>query len=296
MSGFEASGVDLLATLTARRPAAAAGFDARELADGAALLAATANVIMQLARPEVGYGVLEHSQVMRYPVRRLRDTVTYLSVALLGSDAERAVYRRLVGRCHAGVRSGAGSPVGYNAFDPGLQLWVAACLYRGVADVHALLYGPADDATADAIYRECSRLGTTLQVPPDMWPGDRAAFGRYWDSAVRGIRIDPPVRELLCRVMMLAFLPRPLSAALGPVNRFLTAGFLPPPFREQMRLDWTGHDQRRFEVLMRAIASIDRALPEPVSEFPFNACLQDLRARIACQRARRAVARRLACG
>ena len=57
--------------------------------DGAALLASTANVVMQLARPGVGYGVLEStveaSQVMRHPVRRIRNTVTYLSVALLGT-------------------------------------------------------------------------------------------------------------------------------------------------------------------------------------------------------------------
>ncbi len=297
MGGFEAPGVNLPATLTTKRPAAAApDFDARDLVDGAELLAATANVIMQLARPEVGYGVLEHSQVMRYPLRRIRNTVTYLSVALLGTEAERAIYRRQVSRAHAGVRSGPDSPVRYNAFDPELQLWVAACLYRGVADVHDLLYGPADDATADAIYRECGRLGTTLQVPAEMWPADRAAFGRYWDSAVLGIRIDPPVRQLLCRVMMLAFLPRPLGAALGPVNRFLTTGFLPPPFRAQMQLDWSGPDQRRFELLVRAIAPIDRLLPEPVSEFPFNACLQDLRVRIAWERARRAVDRWLARG
>ncbi len=290
--------MNLLATLTTtKRPAAAApDFDVRDLVDGVALLAATANVVMQLARPPVGYGVLEHSQVLRYPLRRIRSTVTYLSVALLGTEAERAICRRQVSRAHAGVRSGPGSPVGYNAFDPELQLWVAACLYRGAADVHDLLYGPADDATADAVYRECSRLGTTLQVPADIWPADRAAFRRYWDSAVREIRIDPPVRELLCRLIMLAFLPRPLGATLGPVNRFLTTGFLPQPFREQMQLDWSGPDQRRFEFLVRAIASVDRVLPEPVSEFPFNACLQDLRVRIAWERARRAVARRLGRG
>ena len=34
-------------------------FDARHLVAGASLLAATANVIMQLARPEVGYAVVE---------------------------------------------------------------------------------------------------------------------------------------------------------------------------------------------------------------------------------------------
>ena len=45
---------------------------------------------------------------------------------------------------------------------------------------------------------------------------------------------------------------------------------------------------------MRTIASVNRVLPAAVSKFPFNACLQDLRARIAWDRTRRALARRLA--
>lgn len=259
-----------------------------DLIDGAALLASTANVVMQLARPGVGYGVLEStvesSQVMRHPLRRMRKTVTYLSVAFMGTQEERAIYRRAVNRSHASVHSAAGSPVRYSAFDPGLQLWVAACLYRGVIDIHTLLHGSVDDATADAIYRESRRLGTTLQVPEDMWPADRAAFERYWASALAEIRIDPPVRDYLYRLMMLDYLPRPLSAAFGPLNRFLTIGFLPPPFREQMQLPWTERDQQEFQLLMRTIAAVNRLLPPPVSRFPFNACLQDLRVRIIWNR------------
>lgn len=71
-------------------------FDARDLMDGAALLAGTANVVMQLAQPPVGYGVLESKvesgQVMRHPVRRARTTVTYLSVAFLGTSEERGYF------------------------------------------------------------------------------------------------------------------------------------------------------------------------------------------------------------
>jgi uncharacterized protein (DUF2236 family) len=264
-------------------------FDVRDMIDGAALLASTANVVMQLARPEVGYGVVqstvEGSQVMRHPLRRIRTTVTYLSVALLGTPEERAICRRQVNRSHASVRSAAGSPVSYSAFDPRLQLWVAACLYRGVIDVHALLHGPVDDATADAIYRECRHFATTLQVPEAMWPADRAAFDRYWESAVAEVRIEPPVRAYLDRLMTLDYLPRPVSATLGPLNRFVTAGFLPPAFREQMHLRWTEADQRNFRFLMGAIASVNRLLPPPVSRFPFNACLQDLRVRILWHRA-----------
>lgn len=233
--------------------------DASDLIDGASLLASTANVVMQLALPPVGYGVLESKvesgQVMRHPVRRIRNTITYLSVALMGTAEERGVLRRQVNRSHARVRSCADSPVSYNAFDPRLQLWVAACLYRGVVDVRTLLHGPADDATADVIYRECQRLGTTLQVPAHMWPADRAAFERYWARAEAEVRIDPPVREYLDRLIRLDYLPRPLSTAFGPVNQFLM-------------------------YLMRLVASVDHLLPGPVSRFPFNACLRAYRLRM----------------
>jgi uncharacterized protein (DUF2236 family) len=269
---------------TAAAERVSADFDLGDVIEGAALLASTANAVMQLALPGVGYGVLESkvegSQVMRHPFRRVRNTITYLSVALMGSDGERAYFRRQVNRAHAQVRSGADSPVRYNAFDPRLQLWVAACLYRGGMDVYTLLHGPFDEATADAIYRECRRLGTTLQVPEHMWPNDRGAFDRYWDSAVAEVRIDPPVRDYLGRVMMLDYLPRPFGAVFGPANRFLTTGFLPPPFREQMQLGWTEDDQRQFDLVIRIVASVYRLLPAPVARFPFNASLHELRLRM----------------
>jgi len=266
-----------------RAAEAAQDYDVRNLMDGATLLASTANVVMQLAQPQVGYGVLESSvesgQVMRHPLRRIRSTVTYLSVALLGTAEERGYYRHRVNRSHALVRSDADSEVTYSAFDPRLQLWVAACLYRGTVDMHELLHGPVDEATADAIYRSCWRLGTMLQVPEQLWPADRAAFGRYWAAELARVRIDPPVRDYLDRLIGLDYLPWPASVAFGPVNRFLTTGFLPPPFREQMRLGWTERDQQAFALLIRTIATVSRVLPAPISRFPFNACLADLRLR-----------------
>lgn len=258
-------------------------FDVRDLMDGATLLASTANVVMQLAQPSVGYGVLESkvesSQLMRHPLRRIRTTVTYLSVALLGTAEERSYCRRQVNRSHAPVRSDADGAIKYSAFDPRLQLWVAACLYRGTVDMHTLLHGPVDEATADAIYRACWRLGTTLQVPEQLWPADRAAFERYWAAELAGIRIDPPVRDYLDRLIGLNYLPWPVSVAFGPVNRFLTTGFLPTPFREQMRLGWTTRDQQVFALLIGMVATVNRLVPAPVSRFPFNACLADLRLR-----------------
>jgi uncharacterized protein (DUF2236 family) len=120
---------------------------------GIALLAGPANVIMQLARPGVGYGVVESrvesGRIDLHPIKRARTTFTYLAVATQGSEEQKAAFRRAVNRAHAHVYSTADSPVPYNAFDPDLQMWVGACLYKGAVDVYRLFVGEMNDQTAE---------------------------------------------------------------------------------------------------------------------------------------------------
>jgi uncharacterized protein (DUF2236 family) len=256
--------------------------------DGVAgLLAGPANVVMQLSRPEVGYGVLEskvHSgKITEHPIKRGRTTFTYLAVATMGRDADRRRYRRAVDSAHAAVRSGPDSPVEYNAFDPELQLWVAACLYRGAADAITRFRGPLDDEAADELYRESARLGTTLQVPPEMWPPDRAAFERYWASAMTRVSVDPAVREYLLDVVTLRFLHLP-GPVINPIGRFylwVTTGFLPPEFRDAMGLEWSVADQDRFDRFIGVVAATRRPLPGFVRRAPLNFYLWDFRLRTA---------------
>jgi uncharacterized protein (DUF2236 family) len=213
-------------------------------------------------------------------VKRTRTTLTYLAVAAIGTEEERRLYRRAVDRSHAQVRSTESSPIQYNAFDQDLQLWVAACLYRGFEDTHRMFVGPLTPAEAEALYRGCARLGTTLQLRPERWPADRAAFEEYWTGELDKVHIDDTVREHLDQIARLRYLPRPLSVLFGPMHRFIAAGYLAPPFREQMRLSWTPRQQRRFDLMIRATALLVRVLPRPARRFPFNAMLWDLRRRI----------------
>src|SRR5579875_744412 len=167
----------------------------------AGILAGPANVVMQLSWPAVAYGVLEskvHSgRLTEHPLKRFRTTFTYLAVATMGTERERRRFRRAVDGAHASVHSGPESPVSYDAFDPELQMWVAACLYKGAEDVADLLWGPMDDDAAEEFYRTSAALGTTLQVRPEMWPRDRAAFRAYWAEGLGRISIDEPVRSYL---------------------------------------------------------------------------------------------------
>ncbi|WP_280271737.1 oxygenase MpaB family protein [Nocardia wallacei] len=255
----------------------------RHLDGSAAFFGAAANVIMQLSTPPVGYGVVESTvdsgKIFVHPIKRSRTTLTYLAVALLGSDDERAAYRDAVNRSHRSVRSTASSPVKYNAFDPRLQLWVAACLYWGARDLHERMHGPTPAAEADAFYRHAARLGTTLQMPPELWPPDRAAFDRYWATNLAQTTIDQPVRDYFQDLIDLKMFPRPIQLAFGNFHRFVVAGLLPPHLRDQMGLRWSERDDRRLARLLRTVGAVESRMPTPVKVFPINAFLLDLRVR-----------------
>jgi uncharacterized protein (DUF2236 family) len=262
-----------------------------DLLNPAATLLPAANVIMQLSLPGVGYGVLESpvdsGNVYKHPIKRARTTGTYLAVATIGTESDRELIRGAIDVAHRQVRSTSSSPVSYNAFDPKLQLWVASCLYRYFVDQHEFLHGPLDDTSADAVYRDAKRLGTTLQVPERMWPPDRVAFDEYWKRSLDELRIDPPVREHLRGVASVAFLPWPLRALVGPFNLFATTGFLAPEFRAMMRLDWSRSQQRRFEWLLAALRAADRVIPHRTWILGYEVYLWDMRSR--ARRGRRIV-------
>lgn len=255
----------------------------RDTIGGVSTLAGAANVIMQLSWLPVGHGVarstVESGRLDKHTLKRTRTTFSYIMVAMLGTDEERAVMRREVNGQHKQVRSGPDDPVKYNAFDRDLQLWVAACLTWGFEDIYRKIYGEPDAATAEQMYQYCARFGTTLQVTQDMWPPDRAAFEEYWQAGLAKVRMDDTTRAYLTDFAGLGFLPWPLRA-LGPVNRFFTTGFLPEVFRDEMGLPWGPEQQARFDRIIATLGTLHRMTPRPVREFPWNLYWWDLRRRI----------------
>lgn len=262
-------------TLTQSHPSRTIDPDAPEIerlardAIAASALFGAANVVMQLALLPVGRGVAEstvHSgRVDKHPYKRQRTTGQYLIVALLGSEDDRLAMRREVGRSHrAVVRTEEESDVAYSAFDPKLQLWVAACIYVGFAYWLEMARGPLTDAQHDAFYARCARLGTTLQVPREMWPADREAFAAYWWEAIGEIEMDEVTRGYLSDLANLGFFKPWARRLMGAYNRMLTIGFLPEEFRDQLREPWTPRDQRRFERFLRVALYLDRRLPAAV--------------------------------
>ena len=255
-----------------------------ESLSGIGMAAAGANVIMQLSMLPVGHGVaksrVDSGRVDQHPIKRARTTLSYLAIALLGTDEERGAMRREVDRQHRQVRSLPGDDVAYNAFDTDLQLWVAACLYKGTEDIDRVAGIERTEEEAERLYRYSARLGTTLQVRPEQWPADRAAFQRWWDGKVGLIEMDEVTRTYLQGIARADFLGRPWSTLFGPLSQLQAVGFLPERFREELGLPWTGRHQRAFDAMMATWVAVDRRLPGVVRRFPFNAYLWDARRRI----------------
>lgn len=253
--------------------------------DATVLLSAGANIIMQLALPAVGHGVaesrVESGSVLLHPLKRARTTFTYLAVAMLGSTEEKLAYRRAVNSAHRYVHSTEESPVKYNAFDPELQLWVAACLYWGFVDTYQKVHRPLSRAEQEEFYLMSRPLGTTLQVREEMWPADLEAFEEYWQNGIKKLHIDERVHEFLMVIADVKFLSPVSQFLFSRFNRFMTTGFLPQEVRDEMKLDWSDEKQRKFEKVVRRFGMAMKLFPRPIRQAAYLLPLRDFRRRLA---------------
>jgi len=248
-----------------------------------------ANVIMQLAHPGVGQGVVDSKvdsgRADLHPVKRARTTGTYLAVAVFGTEDDRDFIRESVKKIHARVTSEPDSVVRYSANSPALQRWVALCLLKYFIDQHELLYGPLTEEEYHRILLDGSTLGTTLNVRPEAWPTTRTEYERLWREGVAEISMNDEVREYLTALCNLAVLQvrlgrvgRAIHRTLGTPFELVTRGALPPEFRDVMHYPWTADDQRRFDRYLRAVRRLHRVTPH-VWPLLWKAYLVDMRTR-----------------
>lgn len=253
----------------------------REVVGDVAFLAgAPRRFLMEIALTPVGHGVADHSRALRDPVGRFRNTTAYIYLIAFGTPAERDAVIRMVNRAHRPVRSEPGAEVEYSAFDSCLQLWVAGCMFYGGRDMWERMSGPMSDAAAEALYREFQTYGTSLQVPPEAWPADRAGFDDYVQRTLDDVTIDRRVRDYGAALLDPSGRPLPVRPVFR-LMRFITIGLLPVQLRRAYDFPWSPADQRRFDALMRAGAVVHRATPRRARELPKDLLLRASRRMVA---------------
>ncbi|CAN5130794.1 oxygenase MpaB family protein [soil metagenome] len=229
-------------------------------ADEAVLLAGGGRaILLQLADPAIGRAIAEHSDFASDPLKRLRNTLTYIYALVYGTPEQVAAVRRMVHLAHAPVRSET-----YDASDARLQLWVAATLYDSAISLYERLVAPLEADQAELVYREYAVLGTALGMPRQLWPADRAAFAQYWEEKLATLAVDETTRAVGEQLLHPRTGPLWMRAAM-PLLRLATAGQLSPALREAYRLDF---DQHRYDRLMRLTGAIYPRLPRRLRRAP----------------------------
>lgn len=243
-----------------------------DIGDEAILLAGGGRaILLQLANPAVGHAVADHSNFAADPLRRLRNTLTYVYSLVYGTPAQRARMVAMVNVAHVPVRSPS-----YDASDARLQLWVTATLYDTALYLHERILGPLSEPEADGVYREYALVGTALGMPAELWPADRAAFRRYWNEQLDSLTVDDTVRAVSGDLLRPRTGPLWMRAAM-PAVRLVTAGLLPPELRSAYELPWGQKRDRRYERLMRMTARLYPRLPRRIRSWPRRHYLARLR-------------------
>lgn len=92
--------------------------------------------------------------------------------------------------------------------------------------------------------------------------------------------IDERTSRYLNDLIDLRMIAWPLRLVFRNLLRFLTIGFLPPIYRDQLGLEWTEDDRRRFEHLFIFVSFVNRFIPRSIRQAGNTIQMRDLRRRI----------------
>ena len=248
-------------------PHTASGAVSRYASDGVLIAGGVRAILLQVADPAVAAGVARHSDFAHRPVERLRNTLTFAYAVVLGTPDDAARVASLVNRAHVPVN---------RAGDAELQLWVAATLYDTAVTVHDHVFGPADDALADELYRDYAALGTSLQMPAAMWPASRAEFRTYWESRIAKLEVTDDARQIAHDLFAPVMAPAWLRAGL-PLGRLLTLDLLPASVRALYGFEWTPRDARGARRAWSLLRFLVALTPHRFRSWPSRHYLKRLR-------------------
>jgi uncharacterized protein (DUF2236 family) len=232
-------------------------------ADGVLVLGGAAAILLQLADPVVARGVAAHSTYATDPMKRLRNTLSYVYAVGLGSEAQTALAARFVDRAHVGIEG---------ATDADHQLWVAATLSEVGRSLHEQVHGPLAPHVADEVYAACARLGTTLQLPEGAWPDSREAFARYWCATLDTLDVTDDARGVANELLHSRAIPW-FTRPLMPLVRLVTAGLLPAKVRDAYGLP---HHPAQYRAAIWFVRTVVRITPRRLRELPSRRLLDAL--------------------
>lgn len=228
----------------------------------ATLLAGLSAVLLQMAHPRVAAGVSQHSSFAEDVLGRAKRTSAALyqlvfcplDGALAVTHRLHRVHRRVWGRVldpDVGVAGGE-----YRANDQPLLAWVSATAAVAGFRAFEAFVRPLTDADRARAHREMRVGSASVGVLPEAIGDSYDDFMRRYEAA-----LDGP--ELQVGASARAIADVLFGRLLGPFEELMTAGFLPPRWRDAYCIRWDGPRQRRFDAVVSGVRAAVRATPAP---------------------------------
>jgi uncharacterized protein (DUF2236 family) len=164
----------------------------------------------------------------------------------------------------------------YYADDPELHKWTAATLFVSLVVVHEAFFGKLSREKQEALYKESAVYGTSLRMPPDMWPPTLDAFWEYWNHNIETLQVTDWAKSLSRDLLHPKKLPLWLRPS-APVARLLTIHWLPERFQREYDIKITPFNTAMYHFVVGYTSLVYPYLPKKLKQLPSKMYMKDLK-------------------
>ncbi|KAJ2974829.1 hypothetical protein NQ176_g5852 [Zarea fungicola] len=231
-------------------------------------------ILCQWAHPGLAKGSMRSNFKTRV-ANRLKTTLRFANAAIYGNNEEKEAIFSVIHKYHAPIHGD-----GYDANDPELHKWTAATLFVSFVAIHELVFGEMPREKMEAVFRQSAVYGTSLRMPPEMWPDTLDAFWEYWNHNIETLEITDEAKQLCQDLMYPINLPLDMAAGM-PLGRLITANILPPRLAKEYNMEPTALSKTLFQTIMYGMSTVYPWLPSSLRHARHNRSMADLSEAVA---------------
>lgn len=223
------------------------------------ILAGGRALLLQTAHPYVAHGVDQHSNTRSDPHGRFKRTYLNIAAVVFGSLEDATVAARRVHALHGTIKGKITEGIGryrpgddYEANVEPALLWVHATLWESAVFVYEQTIRPLSLAEKDRYWEEGKLFAYMFGISNETLPPDWTQFMEYchrmWESDELGV--GEQARDIANWALT------PPLPSLTPamwLYKIVTAGLLPPRFREEFAFRYGPVQRVVFKTFMTSV-------------------------------------------
>lgn len=128
----------------------------------------------------------------------------------------------------------------------------------------------------EKLYRESAVYGTSLRMPPEMWPPTLEAFWSYWNHEIQTLEITDWARSLAKDLLWPKSVPLWLKVN-SPIARLLTVHWLPERFQREFGFKVTPLSTGMFHLVVGYVAIVYPHVPKKWKGRPSRVYIKDMK-------------------